>query len=151
MKIVIDGDACPVKKDIYDISHQFSVPVTLVTSVAHYSNKELPPHVSTVYVDKGQDSADYRIVQLTQPADIVVTQDYGLAALILGKNATALHHLGMEYTPERIDLMLESRHHNAKVRKSGGRTKGPKKLSDNDRHVFQQMLLKKLTDKKNNA
>ncbi|QIL46127.1 YaiI/YqxD family protein [Vagococcus coleopterorum] len=140
MKILIDGDACPVKNEIYELAEKYELKVMLVTSVSHYSVTALPEFVSTVYVDEGADSADYRIVKLTEAGDIVVTQDYGLASLVLGKRAVVLHHLGKEYTTVTIDLMLESRHHNAKVRKSGGRTKGPKKLTADDRQHFSEKL-----------
>lgn len=147
MKILIDGDACPVKGDVYQLADDYGVEVCLVTSVSHYSKKELPSHVTVIYVDEGADSADYRVMALTKGGDIVVTQDYGLASLVLGKQAKVLHHLGTRYTSENIDLLLESRHHHAKVRKSGGRTKGPKKFTEDNRKVFRQALIQLLERK----
>lgn len=138
MKVIIDGDACPVKNEVYEVTMSLGVPVTLVASVDHYSEIKLPEHVSVTYVDRGADSADFKIVQLVNPGDCVVTQDYGLASLVIGKRANCIHHLGKPYDARTIDLLLESRHHNAQVRKSGGRTKGPSKMTASDRAVFKK-------------
>lgn len=148
MQILIDGDACPVKSEVYQIASESKLEVLLITSVSHFSQKELPAHVTVVYVDEGADSADYRVVALAKKGDIIITQDYGLASLVLGKGAYVLHHLGTEYTKATIGLLLESRHHHAKIRKSGGRTKGPKKFTEENRVAFSQALLKMIQEKK---
>ncbi len=70
------------------------VPVVLVSSLSHYSTQELPDHVRAVYVEAGPDAADFKVVQLAAAGDIVVTQDYGLASLLLPKGCTVLHHKG---------------------------------------------------------
>jgi uncharacterized protein YaiI (UPF0178 family) len=59
--------------------------------------------------------------------DIVVTQDYGLASMILAKGASAVDQNGMPYISENIDSLLERRYIGQKIRRGGGRTKGPKK------------------------
>ncbi|MGM0219610.1 YaiI/YqxD family protein [Enterococcus sp. AZ126] len=141
MRIFIDGDGSPVKDTTIEVALDYSIDVVIVTSIDHYSLKEYPKNVSFVYVDKGADAADYKIVQLIQPDDILVTQDYGLASLVLPKGVRVLHQLGYEYTVENMDGLLEQRYFSAKVRKSGGRTKGPKAFTQTDREKFRENLV----------
>lgn len=147
MKIFIDGDGSPVKDTTIEVALVYSVDVVIVTSIDHYSLKEYPKNVSFVYVDKGADSADYRIVQLIKRGDFLVTQDYGLASLVLPKGVRVLHQLGYEYTGENIDGLLEQRHFSAKVRKSGGHTKGPKAFTQEDRETFKRNLVSLIEEK----
>ena len=136
MQIYIDADACPVKNIIIEEASSKKIPVTLVTSISHFSTKEQPPGVETVYVDTGAEAADYRIIKLIKKGDILVTQDYGLASLGLGKGCIVLHHTGYVYTSENIDQLLQSRYLSAMVRKSGKRTKGPKPFTEENRKEF---------------
>lgn len=85
MRLLIDGDGSPVKNEVIELGAQFALPVVIVTSVDHYTAKEYPDFVHFVYVDKGADRADYEIVKEIQPGDFLVTQDYGLASLVLPK------------------------------------------------------------------
>jgi uncharacterized protein YaiI (UPF0178 family) len=140
MKIFIDGDGSPVKDSAVEIAANNGIAVVIVTSIDHYSLKEYPANVSFVYVDKGADAADYKIVQLIKKDDILITQDYGLASLVLPKGVTVLHQSGDQYTAENIDNLLEQRHFGAKIRKSGGRTKGPKAFTQADREAFKAAL-----------
>lgn len=141
-RIIIDGDACPVTDDIIRLTQHTSISVLIIRSVNHFSLREYPDYVSTIYVDHGSDSADFRIVKLTQPDDIVVTQDYGLASLLLNKALHVIHHKGYEYTTQNIEQLLTQRHISAQVRQQGGRTKGPKKLTQDDHKVFSEFLSK---------
>jgi len=102
MKIIIDADASPVKKEIIELAASFHLEVVLVSNIAHYSFEDYPAFVKTVYVEKGADRADFKIVQLATQGDIVVTQDYGLASLLLPKDCYVIHHKGYEYTKENI-------------------------------------------------
>lgn len=146
MRIFIDGDGSPVKDTTIDVALTYSLDVVIVTSIDHYSLKEYPKNVSFVYVDKGADAADYKIVQLIDKGDILVTQDYGLASLVLPKGVRVLHQLGYEYTGENMDGLLEQRYFSAKVRKSGGRTKGPKAFTQDDREKFRAKLVTLITE-----
>ncbi|WP_086281812.1 MULTISPECIES: YaiI/YqxD family protein [unclassified Enterococcus] len=146
MRIFIDGDGSPVKDTTIDVALKHSLDVVIVTSIDHYSLKEYPKNVSFVYVDKGADAADYKIVQLIDKGDILVTQDYGLASLVLPKGVRVLHQLGYEYTGENMDSLLEQRYFSAKVRKSGGRTKGPKAFTQDDREKFRAKLVTLITE-----
>ena len=73
MQIYIDADACPVKTIIIEESLAKDIPVTLVTSISHFSTKEQPPGVKTVYVDTGAEAADYRIIKLIKKGDILIS------------------------------------------------------------------------------
>lgn len=146
MKLFIDGDGSPVKDAAIAVAYTFSIPVVIVTSIDHYSTKEYTGQVQFVYVDQGADAADYRIVQLIQAKDILITQDYGLAALVLPKGVRVLHHLGYEYTKETIDGLLEQRYFSAKIRKSGEHTKGPKPFTKEDSEAFKKALTTLLMD-----
>lgn len=143
MRIFVDGDGSPVKLETVKIANKFGIPVTIVTSVDHYTTKDYGAEM--VYVDKGSDLADYKIVALTQAGDIVITQDYGLASLLLAKQVTVLHHLGTQYTSENIDQLLEQRFFSSKLRKAGHHTKGPKAYTEQDRLNFSRQLEELLT------
>ncbi len=148
MKIIVDADASPVKKEIISIAQKFSLPVLLVMSIAHHSFEELPNHVETIYVEKGADRADFKIVQLAKKGDVVVTQDYGLASLLLPKKCWVIHHLAYEYTNQNINGLLEQRHFSAIERNAGYRTKGPRALTKENRDqfkvFFEEWLIKNL-------
>lgn len=138
MKLLIDADASPVKQEVIQLAEKYELKVVLVSSIAHYSTDIHPDFVKIVYVEKGADQADFKIVQLAAKGDVIVTQDYGLASLLLPKGCHVVHHKGREYTAENIDQLLQSRHLSALQRKSGQRTKGPKPFTDADRQSFKR-------------
>ncbi|MGX7023228.1 YaiI/YqxD family protein [Vagococcus hydrophili] len=140
MRFVIDGDGSPVKNEVIKLAEIFNLPVLIVTSVDHFTNKEYPAFVSFIYVDKGADGADYRIVKEIQEDDVVITQDYGLASLLLGKKVRVFHHSGKEYLPETIDTLLTQRYIGGQMRKAGKRTKGPKAFTQEDRNKFVEVM-----------
>jgi uncharacterized protein YaiI (UPF0178 family) len=140
-RILVDADACPVKEIILKMAKRRDIPVTMVIDTSH----ELDDGYSTVVtVDKGADSADYAITGMATGHDIVVTQDYGLAAMILAKGALAIDQNGMVYTDENIGSLLESRYIGQKIRRGGGRTKGPKKRTREDDERFENAFGKLL-------
>ena len=140
MNIYVDADACPVTDIIAKSARRFNIPVTLVSSFAHFSHKEDPPGVKSIYVDTGAEAADYRIMSLVKKDDLLITQDYGLASLALAKGSIVLHHKGFQYTHENIDNLLDTRYLSAMARKSGERTKGPKPFSKEDQDNFRSLL-----------
>lgn len=83
---------------------------------------------------------DYKLISLCHRGDIVVSQDYGVAAMALGKGAYAIHQSGRWYTDENIDRMLMERHLNKKARRSSHKNhiKGPKKRTEEDDERFAQ-------------
>jgi len=149
VRIVVDADACPVKREIADVARRFGVPVLMVASYDHALVPE--PGVEVRQVERGRDAVDLYISNLIRPGDVVVTQDFGLAALALAKRATVLSDRGRLYRNETIDFLMASRHDQAKARRAGGRTKGPRALTREDRIRFQQMLTKVLRDMQDNG
>lgn len=140
--IVVDADACPVKKEIIETARLFDVPVVMVASFDHY----LQPvdGVENVQVDRSDQSVDLYIINRIKRGDIVITQDFGLAAIALGKGAIGLSNRGQQYDAEMIDFLLDRRHEQAKRRRAGGKSKGPRALTAEDRLRFQQKLTKVL-------
>ncbi|WP_317854067.1 YaiI/YqxD family protein [Chakrabartyella piscis] len=148
MKILVDADACPVKEIIVYLAKKYDVSVEMVTDSAHVLYYAEPfVHVTTV--DKGSDSADLKIANLTQKGDVAVTGDYGLATLLLAKGATTLHHNGFFYTPENIDRMLFERHLSREMRrqKKGRSGRIAKRTKEND-EAFQNALERVLQQEK---
>ena len=84
----------------------------------------LPNHVETIYIDDGPDAVDYKIVKLATPEDIVITQDYGLASLLLSKVKIVMHHKGHLYRSSNIDMLLQQRYNNAQIKSKAVVIKG---------------------------
>ena len=137
MKIIIDADACPVYKSAVKIAKENSVPCILVCDYNHILN---PDYGEVITVDKGHDNADFKIVSLLNAGDIVITQDYGLATLVLSKGGCAMHHSGRMYTEDNIDKLLFERFLSAKVRRSGQKTRNMKKFTEQESERFCQEL-----------
>ncbi|SHF70478.1 YaiI/YqxD family protein [Ornithinibacillus halophilus] len=148
MKIYVDADASPVKDVVVSIAENEDLSVVLVKSFNHFSHDEEKGHVETIYVDTGADSADYRIMKMARKDDIIITQDYGLASLGLGKGCIVLHHKGFRYTNDNIDRLLQTRHVSAKARRSGYKTKGPKPFTGEDQRKFEYLLKKTISEMK---
>ncbi|SDB90070.1 hypothetical protein SAMN05421734_102321 [Pelagirhabdus alkalitolerans] len=136
MIIYVDADASPVTQDIIDIANTFKLHVRLIKSYAHYSDRFNSPLVEEIYVDSHNEAADYKIIQLIQPGDILITQDYGLASLVLPKGCQVIHPRGSIYKAESINHLLESRYLNSQIRKQGGKTKGPSRFTETERQAF---------------
>jgi uncharacterized protein YaiI (UPF0178 family) len=121
-RILIDADGCPVVDEAILAARRFGVECLLLCDTAHEYERG---GAQTLVFPKGADSVDFALVGIVRPGDIVVTQDYGLAAMCLALSARVLDQNGMEYTSANIDGLLEARHLAKKVRRSGGRLKGP--------------------------
>ncbi|MHC5269162.1 YaiI/YqxD family protein [Enterococcus sp. LJL98] len=147
MRLIIDGDGSPVKEEVIRLGEKLNLPVIIITSVDHYTIKEYPDFVHFIYVDKGADRADYQIVKEIKTGDVLITQDYGLASLVLPKEVRVFHHSGEEYLKETIDVLLLQRYLSAAIRRSGKRTKGPKPFTKQDRQVFYERLEQQLQEK----
>ncbi len=138
MKIIIDADACPVTDIAVRIAKENSVECVLVCDTAHRTERD---GCTTVMVDKGADSVDFRIVNMLECGDIAVTQDYGLAAMCLSKKAYALNQNGLIYSDKNIEQLLFTRYVGKKVRAAGGRTKGPAKRTAEQDESFRKALI----------
>jgi uncharacterized protein YaiI (UPF0178 family) len=148
MTIVVDADACPVKAEIIRAAADFACDVLMVASYDH--RIQAAPGVTIVQVDRSDQSVDLYISNHISRGDILVTQDFGLATIGLAKRAIVLSNRGQIYTDETIGFLLERRHELAKRRRSGGRTKGPRPLTNEDRHRFLQTLTKVLKNLQEN-
>ncbi|MNK17527.1 hypothetical protein D3C87_357180 [compost metagenome] len=149
MRIVVDGDSCPVKDEISRTGRSLNVPVLMVSSYDHVLRAE--EGVSVIQVDRSSQSADLFIANHIASGDVVITQDYGLAALALAKSCAVLSPRGESYHSGNIDYLLERRHYHAKARRGGKYAKGPKPFTDEDRQSFQQELTKVLLNLQENA
>lgn len=142
LKILIDADASPVQNEVIYVAEQHNLKVIVIKSYAHFSAEKLPNHVEALYVDSDKEAADLAIFERATKGDIVITQDYGLASLCLGKGCHVIHHKGFLYTEKNIDRLLASRHESAKLRRAGVRTKGPSPYTQEERQKFIKLLEK---------
>lgn len=138
MKILIDGDGCPVVERTVQLAKKSQIPVFILCDTAHEIHY---PGATTLVHTKGADSVDFALVNMAEEGDIIITQDYGLAAMGLAKKALVLNQNGMLYTKENIDGLLFARHASKKARMAGHRTKGPKKRRKEDNAAFERTLL----------
>jgi hypothetical protein len=148
MNIFIDGDGCPVVDITIAIAKSYKIPCTIITDTAHIFNKE---YADTITVEKGSDSADFKIANLAKENDIIVTQDYGLAAMCLGRKACPINQNGLVYNDNNIDTLLMTRYIGKKARMAGKHTKGPKKRTVNQDKDFKNALVKLIEKIINNS
>ena len=135
VKILIDADGCPVTDITVETARKNNIEAVIICDTSHlfdYSDIEV------ITVSKGADSADFVLVNKAEQGDIVITQDYGLAAMCLAKKAIVINQNGYEYSNESIDNMLLTRHISKKIRRSGGRTGHIKKRTkeDDERYII---------------
>ena len=139
MKIFIDADGCPVVDITVRTAKKYSLECFIICDTAHEFARD---GAQTVVVEKGADSVDFKLVNLVGEGDIVVTQDYGLAAMCLARKAVPLSQNGLVFTDKNIDELLFSRYVSKKIRISGGRLKGPSKRTPEQDERFRQVLEK---------
>ena len=137
MKVLIDADACPVVDIALKLCRQTGIPCLLLCDTAHIMHRD---GAQTLIFDKGADSVDFALVNRANPGDIVITQDYGLASMCLGRRVRVLHQDGWEYTLDNISGLMEQRHINKKHRLAGGRIKGPSKRTRQQDEAFATSL-----------
>lgn len=135
--IFVDADACPVVTETIQVAKQFDFKCTLICDTAHEIYRD---GAETIIVSKGADAVDFVLVNRVQKNDIVVTQDYGLAAMVLAKQGHPIDQNGRLYTEENIDQLLYARHKAQKIRMSGGRLRGPKKRPKENNIRFKHSL-----------
>lgn len=131
----VDADACPVIRQVEAAAQRHRLPVTLLCDEHHLVHSD---YASVRHIASGSDAVDIALINLCRPGDIVVTQDYGVAAMALGKSAYAIHHSGRRYTRENIDGMLLERHLAKKARRASGKChlRGIAKFTQDDRTRF---------------
>ncbi len=137
MKILIDADGCPVVDRAVRIAKAHHIGCLILCDTSHYFEKD---GAVTLVFSKGADSVDFALVNRVALGDIVITQDYGLAAMCLAKRAVVINQDGMEYTTDNIDALLLARHTARKIRNAGGRLKGPPKRTVEQDKKFEAAL-----------
>ena len=141
MRIYVDADACPVIPIVEQVAEKNNIAVTLLCDTNHVLDSD---YSEVKIIGAGADAVDFALINLCGKNDIVVTQDYGVAAMALGKGAYAIHQSGKWYTDENIDQMLMERHLGNKTRRASGKnhSKGPKKRTKEDDVRFQRSFEK---------
>ncbi len=139
MEIFVDADACPVREIIYQEARSRGVHVTMVVSMAH----EILTYdgMDVIRVDSVFQAVDMAIINRAVSGDIVVTSDFGLASIVLGKGAKAISPSGRIFSETNIDMLLEKRHAAARQRRGGGRVKGPRARKRVDDESFRKNLI----------
>lgn len=140
INIFVDADGCPVVNIAIDIAKEYKRDITIVKNYAHNISSD---YANIVTVDISRDSADYYIVNHISPGDIVITQDYGLAAMILARGGIGINQNGNIITEENIDGMLNTRHINQKLRRQNIYTSKFKKRNS-EANIHFEIGLRKL-------
>lgn len=143
MKVFIDADGCPVVDETVILCKKYNAQCVIICDTAHIFNKN---GAETIVVEKGADSVDFKLVNMLSKGDIAVTQDYGLAAMCLARGAVPINQNGMIYNENNIDELLFSRFVSKKIRRAGGRLKGPSKRSPEQDEKFIRSLEKLLKE-----
>lgn len=139
MQIYVDADACPVVGIVEKLAKKYEMQTTLLCDTNHVLSSD---YSEVKIIGAGADAVDFALVSLCRRGDIVVSQDYGVAAMALGKGAYAIHQSGKWYTNDNIDQMLMERHLNKKARRASGKnhSKGPGKRTGEDNKHFEESL-----------
>ena len=149
MKIYVDADACPVVRIVEKLAKKYEIPSVLLCDTNHVLSSE---YSEVIIVGAGADAVDFKLISLLKRGDICVSQDYGVAAMVLGKGCYAIHQSGKWYTNENIDQMLMERHLAKKARRSTKKhhLKGPSKRTAEDdirfEESFERMIQKAIQD-----
>lgn len=141
MKILVDADACPVVRIVEKIAKEKNIECILLCDTNHVLDSD---YSQIKIIGAGADAVDYALINICQKGDVVVSQDYGVAAMALGKGAFAIHQSGKWYTNENIDQMLMERHMAKKARMSKKKhhLKGPSKRTDEDDKRFEESFIR---------
>lgn len=97
--VLVDADACPVVKSVERIAKSHNVPVVLLCDTNHVLKSD---YSEIKIIGAGADAVDLALVNLCKKGDIAVTQDYGVAALVLGKGAYCIHQSGKIFSDDNI-------------------------------------------------
>lgn len=145
MQILVDADACPVVGIVEKIAQENNLPCTLLCDTNHVLNSK---YSQVKVIGAGADAVDFALVNLCKRGDIVVSQDYGVAAMALGKGAYAIHQSGKWYTDDNIDQMLMERHvaRKARMGKNKIHSKGPAKRTEEDNRQFEESFIRLLNE-----
>lgn len=134
VNIYVDADACPVKHEIIHLANTYNASATFVASYSHVPNET--NGAKWVFVDTYKEAADLYILNLARQGDIVVSQDTGLASMLVNRGVYVLSPRGKLYNDQEMETILHLRYLSAKERRSGKYSKGPKPFSEHDREHF---------------
>lgn len=139
MHIWVDADACPVVSLVERAAKRRNLPVTLLCDTNHVLTSD---YSQVIIIGAGADAVDFALVNRCCKGDLVVTQDYGVAAMALGKGAYGIHQSGKWYTQDNIGGLLMDRHLAQKARRASGKhhLKGPRKRTPEDDANFAASL-----------
>jgi uncharacterized protein YaiI (UPF0178 family) len=121
MRIFIDGDACSAKKIKQRFADKENAEIVTIVSIENCT--DIHPKPNTIVVDSTPQAADIEIFNRMKQGDIVITKDYGLASLVLGKNGKAMSPNGFIYTKKNIGMLLQQRYINGVLRSESFRRK----------------------------
>lgn len=138
MRILVDADACPVKEIILNVAGELGIPVTMAASLAH--QLDYGDLATVIRVDCAPQAVDMVIINMSRPGDIVITQDYGLASLVLPKGALALSPRGLIFSEKNMNDLLYQRFISGEIRRQGGRQRGPRAHTKEDNLCFERNL-----------
>lgn len=147
MEVFIDADACPVVKIAERVAKKYNLKVNLFCDTNHILKSD---YSNIIIIGAGADAVDIALINNCHKGDIVITQDYGVAALALGKGAFAIHQSGKIFTENNIDSLLMQRYVCKKQRMSSSKhhIKGPKKRTKEDdinfEINFEKLILKNI-------
>lgn len=137
-RIFVDGDACPVKEEVYRVAERYGLHVYVVANAALRVPRT--PAVELIVVEAGADAADDWIAERAQAHDIVVTSDIPLADRSIKAGATAIGSNGRPFTSDSIGMALAQRGIMEHLRSTGETTGGPKPFSKEQRSRFLSAL-----------
>ena len=139
MRVLVDADGCPVTRIAVRVAAEYGVLCVVFCDMAH-EFRGLGSSVEVVTVSTGADSADFALVNRAERGNIVVTQDFGLAAMCMARGAVPVDQNGRIYSDDNIGLLLEQRNMAKRLRRGGARLKGPKPRRDFQDAAFERTL-----------
>jgi len=141
MTVFIDADGCPVIKETEAICKKYKIELVIMCDTNHILNSE---YGTVITVGAGADAVDFALINRCSIGDIVVTQDYGVAAMALSKKCRCINQNGLIYTNDNIEQLLYSRYISKKIRSGSHKhhLKGPSKRKPQDNQNFISTLTK---------
>ena len=136
-KILIDADACPVRRLVREQAQKNHIPLIMVADDSHLLEDD---YATVITVSQGADAADYKLIELTSPGDLVITQDYGVASMALGKGAADISNEGLIFTADNIDQLLFERYLGRRLRETGRKSPKHRPRSSADDQTFLRSL-----------
>ena len=138
--IYVDGDACPVREEIYRVATRLRLNVLVVSNGSRPIRPPGLSNVSMVLVGDSADAADDWIAERIGPTDVCVTSDIPLASRCLTKGARVVSPTGRQWTEANISNALAGREIARHLRELGANTPGPAPLTKQDRSRFLSTL-----------